>query len=175
MLRPALAAIAIAAAVAFVRAGASTAIAQAIEAPVAFNQTLLDRALVVIPAINRYATSSDAPQTEAAAQARLEQVCTEAGFETQDQCTNTIGYVGIMIGGFDPATRTFKDPIARMRARIAEIEANPQLPAATKEQMTAPIKEAVAGFRHIIPAAHLQLMTANGRHIFKTLATQGKK
>ena len=175
MIRSALSAIAVAAAFALTPAGPSKAIAQAADAPVEFNQTLLDRWLVVIPAINRFATSSDTPQTDAAAQARLEQVCAQAGFETYDQCTNTIGYVGILVGGFDPSTRTFQDPIARMRARIAEIEANTKLPAATSERMTAEMKDFVAGFRHAIPAAHLRLMTANGRHIFKTLATQGNK
>ena len=175
MLRSALSAIAVAAALTFAPAGPSIAVAQSTDAPLELNQTLLDRWLIVIPAINRFAASSDAPQTEEAGQERLERVCIEAGFETQDQCTTTIGYVGILIGGFDPATKTFKDPIARMRSRVAEIEANTQLPDATKEQMTTPIKEILAGFRHTIPTSHLQLMTANARHIFKTLATQGKK
>ena len=175
MIRLIISAIAVAAAFVLIPAGLSSAIAQTADAPVEFNQTLLDRWLVAIPAINKFSTSSDTPQTDAAAQARLEQVCAQAGFETYDQCTNTIGYVGILVGGFDPSTRTFQDPIARMRARIAEIEANTKLPLATREQMTAEMKGFVAGFRHTIPAAHLQLMTANGQHIFKTLATQGKK
>ncbi|MEO8651676.1 MAG: hypothetical protein ABI391_05180 [Hyphomicrobiaceae bacterium] len=173
MLRSALCAVA--ATLALTSAARSTAIAQSADAPVEFNQTLLDRWLVVIPAINRYAASSDAPQTEAAAQARLEHVCAEAGFETHDQCTTTIGYVGTIFGGFDPHTRTFQDPIVKIRARIAEIEANAQLPAAAKEQMTAPMKEVITGFRHPIPAAHLQLMTANAMRIFKTLAPHGRK
>jgi hypothetical protein len=172
MLRPTLAAIALATTLAI---SATGSIAQSTERPVEFNLTLLDRALIVIPAVNRYATSSDAPLSEAAAQERLQNVCKEAGFDTQDQCTTTIGYVGILIGGFDPATKSFQDPIEKMRARIAEVEADTRIPAATKEQMTGPMKDMIAGFRRPIPAAHLQLMTANARHIFKTLATEGKK
>lgn len=174
MFRSTFSAIAVAATLALTSASPSIALAQATDAPPELTQALLDRWLVVIPAINRFAASSDAPQTEEAAQARLERVCIEAGFETHDQCTTTIGYVGILIGGFDPATKTFKDPIAKMRARIAEVEANTRLPTATKEQMTTQMKEMLAGFRHTIPASHLQLMTANAGHIFKTLATQGK-
>ena len=175
MLRSALFAIAAATALAFVPTGSSIALAQPAEKPIELNKTLLDRWLIVIPAINKLAASTDAPQTEEAAQVRLRTACSDAGFETYDQCTATIGYVGILIGGFDPATKTFQDPIARMRARIAEIEADTTLSAAAKDQMTAPIREAVAGFRHAIPAEHLQLMTANARHIFKTLAQQRRK
>jgi hypothetical protein len=175
MIRRTLCAITIATTLAIGAPSAPSAIAQSTDAPVELNLTLLERALIAIPAINRYAASSDAPQNEVAAQARLEQVCAEAGFDSQDQCTTTIGYVGILIGGFDPATKSFQDPIQKMRTRIAEVEADARMPAAAKEQITAPMKEAITGFRRPIPQAHLQLMTANARYIFKTLATQGRK
>jgi hypothetical protein len=175
MLRSALFALAVAAAVALSPIGPSTAVAQAVAPPVEFNQTLLDRWLIALPAINRLSTSSNAPQTDEAARPHLERICAEAGFETFDQCTTTVAYAGMLIGGFDPPTKTFQDPIAKLRARITEVESDPKLPAAAKEQITAPMREVVTGFRHIIPAEHLQLMTTNGKHIFKTLATQGKR
>lgn len=175
MLRPALFAIAVTASLALTSTSPSTAVAQAVGAPLELNQTLLDRWLIVIPAINRLAAPGDAPQMEDAGQAQLERICIDAGFETHAQCTTTIGYVGILIGGFDPTTKTFKDPVEKIRARIADIEANTQLPVATKEQMTTQMREMLAGFRHTIPTSHLHLMTANARHIFKTLATHDKK
>jgi hypothetical protein len=175
MLRAALSALAVATALTLLSVAPSTAIAQTAAAPVEFNQTLLDRRLIAIPAINRLSKSGNAPQTEEAAQSHIKRICKESGFETYDQCTSTIGYVGMLVGGFDPATKTFQNPIEKMRARIAEIEGNTKLSAAAKEQMTAPMKEVVAGFPHTIPTAHLQLMTANGMHIFKTLAAQAKK
>ncbi len=140
-----------------------------------FNQALLDGWLRAVPAMATLNASTDAPKTDEALRPHMERICTEAGFASFEQCGTTIAYAGILFSGFDPRTRTFKNPSDAMRERIALIEGNAQMPLQAKEAMLAPMMEAAAGFPKDIPDAHLRLMADNRDRIFKALKPGGKQ
>ncbi len=175
MLRTTFSVLAIAAALISSHLGQPVAQAQTAAPAAEFNQTLLDRWLVAVPAIAALKASANAPQTDDAARPHMERICTDAGFASFEQCGTTIAYAGILFSGFDPRTRSFKDPAAMMRARVAEIEANAQMPPQAKEGMLAQMREAAAGFPKDIPDAHLRLMADNRDRIFKTLGGNRKR
>jgi len=169
MMRAALAALAITAVLISSSIDRPVALAQTAEPATEFNQTLLDRWLIAVPAIAALKASTTTPQTDGDAGPHMERICTNAGFDTTEQCGTTIAYAGILFSGFDPRTRTFKDPAAMMRTRIAEMEASTQMPSQSKDKLLAQMKEAAAGFPKEIPEAHLRLMAENRDRIFKTL------
>ena len=175
MLRSALSAIAVTAALAFASAGPTTAIAQPTDAPAEFSQPLLDRWLTVFPEIAKLRHGGATSPSEAEGLAHMTSICAQSGFESFDQCTTTIGYAGMLFAGFDPRTGTFKDPIAMAHTNIARIEGNARMPAEAKERATAPMREIIAAFPNDIPEAHLRLMTANRDRIFRVLKGAAQK
>jgi hypothetical protein len=175
MFRTAFLVVAIAAALTSSAVGQRDAAAQTPAPATEFNQTLLDRWLVAAPAMAALNASANAPKTDEDARPHMERICADAGFASFEQCGTTIAYAGILFSGFDPRTRSFKDPASMMRARIAEIETNTQMPPQAKESMLAQMKEAAAGFPKDIPEAHLRLMADNRDRIFKALGGNRKR
>ena len=138
------------------------------------NQSLLDRWLVVMPAVINLGKSDAAPQTDDAARPHMEKICAAAGFESYDQCAEVIGYVGMIVSACDRRSRTFRDPILLMRRELARLEADTKMPAAARNQAIAEMKEIVAAFPNGFPASDIQLMNANRDRVFAVLIATTK-
>jgi hypothetical protein len=147
--------------------------AQHVVAPVEFNQTLLDRWLVVFPAAVSMARPDAAPMSDNQLQAYLERACAEAGFAGYEQCAEVFGYAGMILSACDRRSRSFRDPIKLMRLEIAKIEANTTLSPEQKAKATAELRRVVARFPDNIPEAHLLLMAANRDRIFEVVLKAG--
>lgn len=142
--------------------------------PVELNQSLLDRWLVVMPAVINLGKSDAAPQTDDAARPHMEKICADAGFQSYDQCAEVIGYVGMIVSACDRRSRTFRDPILLMRRELARLEADTKMPAAARNQAIAEMKEIVAAFPNGFPASDIQLMNANRDRVFAVLIATTK-
>ena len=142
--------------------------------PIALNQSLLDRWLVVMPAVINLGKSDAAPQTDDAARPHMEKICADAGFQSYDQCAEVIGYVGMIVSACDRRSRTFRDPILLMRRELARLEADTKMPAAARNQAIAEMKEIVAAFPNGFPASDIQLMNANRDRVFAVLIATTK-
>lgn len=142
--------------------------------PIALNQSLLDRWLVVMPAVIALGKSDAAPQTDDAARPHMEKICADAGFQSYDQCAEVIGYVGMIVSACDRRSRTFRDPILLMRRELARLEADTKMPAAARNQAIAEMKEIVAAFPNGFPASDIQLMNANRDRVFAVLIATTK-
>jgi hypothetical protein len=139
-------------------------------APIQLDQSLLDRWIVAMPQVIKLGKSGT-PQTDDALRPHLNRICAEAGFDSYDQCGETIGYVGMIVSACDRKSGTFRDPIVMMRRQIRRIEANAKLSPDDKEKATAELKHIVARFPNNLPEAHIGLVTANRDRIFAVLAT----
>jgi len=142
--------------------------------PIELNQSLLDRWLVVMPAVINLGKSDAAPQTDDAARPHMEKICAQAGFQSYDQCAEVIGYVGMIVSACDRRSRTFRDPILLMRRELARLEADTKMPAAARNQAIAEMKEIVAAFPNGFPASDIQLMNANRDRVFAVLIATTK-
>lgn len=142
--------------------------------PIELNQSLLDRWLVVMPAVINLGKSDAAPQTDDAARPHMEKICADAGFQSYDQCAEVIGYVGMIVSACDRRSRTFRDPILLMRRELARLEADTKMPAAARNQAIAEMKEIIAAFPNGFPASDIQLMNANRDRVFAVLIATTK-
>jgi hypothetical protein len=116
-------------------------------------------------AVGKTEAQSDAEtQSDAEAEAFLEEACGRAGFPNTDKCSDTIGYLGMLISGYDPRTRRYGDPRAAAERRIAEIEANAKMSQAAKEGALAMNRQGLEMLRQVlpnpVPEAHLAIMNA---------------
>ena len=149
---------------------AMTAKAQPQPAPlVDLDQTLLERWIAVVPTLVSLSKSSASPQTDADARPHMERMCTEAGFDTYDQCAQVIAYVGMIVSACDRRTQTFSDPVVVMRRHLARLRANTRMPAAKREQAVAEVEKILAEMPDRFPEAHIALMNANRARIFAAL------
>jgi hypothetical protein len=139
-------------------------------APIQLDQALLDRWIVAMPQVIKLGKSG-APLTDDALRPHLDRICAEAGFDSYDQCGETIAYVGMIVSACDRRNRTFRDPVVMTRRQIRRIEADAKLSPADKEKATAELKQIVARFPNNLPQAHIGLVTANRDRIFAVLAT----
>src|SRR5262245_17917507 len=141
------------------------------------SSVLMDRWLLVQKELaarlnaDRAAGKPQLEQSEAESEAFLNEACTKAGFSSTDECSCTIGYVGVLFSGYDPRTRRFGDPAAAAERRIAEIEANQKMSQAAKEEALANDRQALEILRQALPGpvpeAHLKLMNAYHDRIFE--------
>ena len=51
--------------------------------------------------------------------ATLDDICTQAGFESAKSCNCTVFYVALLLNGFDSDKKTFVDPAQAVEARLA--------------------------------------------------------
>jgi hypothetical protein len=113
---------------------------------------------------DRAAGKPELEQSEAESETFLNEACTKAGFASTDECSCTIGYVGVLVSGYDPRTGRYGDPAAAAERRIADIEANPKMSQAAKEEALAINRQALEILRQVLPGpvpeAHLELMNA---------------
>lgn len=135
---------------------------------VELSPVVMDRWLVVQKEIvaRRKAdlAAGKAEQSDEEAQAFFDEICGKAGFASTDECSDTIGYVGMLVTGYDPRTRRYGDPAAAAQRRIAEIEANTKMSQAAKDEALAVSREGLEMLRQVlpnpVPEAHLELMNA---------------
>ncbi len=149
-----------------------TLAAQAQQQPaplVDLNQTLLERWIAVVPTLVSLSKSGAAPQSDADARPHMERICTQAGFDSSDQCAQVIGYVGMIVSACDRRTQTFGDPVLVMRRHLARLRANTRMPAAKREQAVAEVETILAEMPDRFPEAHIALMNANRARIFAAL------
>jgi hypothetical protein len=139
---------------------------------VELDQSLLEKWLLLMPQMTRLVQSGSMPQTEQEAQAVLERVCTKAGFDGYEQCTQVLGYVGMIASAWNPATRSFRDPLVQMRAQLASLEADTSPPTPERNRTIAEMKQILANLPEHIPQEHLQLVTANHDRV---LAATGRQ
>lgn len=154
--------------------GPPAAQAQKHMSPIVLDQSLVDRWLLAMPAMIKLGTSSSTPQTDDAVRPQVERICSEAGFDSYDQCGEVIGYVGMIVSACDRRARTFRDPIVLMRRQIARIESDMSLSPEERDKATAELKEIVARFPENLPQTHIRLMTANRDRVFAALASSAK-
>ena len=152
-------------------ASSSARAQQSSAGPMELNQELLDRWLVAAPALAKLGKSAAAPQTNEAAAPHVERICTEAGFQTYDQCGQVIGYVGMIVSACDRRSQTFRDPIVLMRRQLVRLQADTKMLPEARAEAIATVKEILADFPNGFPAEHIALVNANRDRIFAAIAT----
>ncbi len=139
---------------------------------VELDQSLLDKWLLLMPQFDQLKRSGKMPQSEEAARTLIAGVCTKAGFDSSDQCTQVLGYVGMIVSTWDPRTRSFRDPMPRMRSQLARLEADTSPPTPQREQAIAQMKQVLARFPEQFPPEHVQLIAANQDRVLAAIGQQ---
>jgi len=133
------------------------------------DQSLLDKSIIALPQIAKLGMSATVPQTEEELRKQLERICTDAGFDSYDQCAQVTGYVGMIISAWDQRALRFRDPIVLMRAQLSRLEADTSPPTPEREQTMVQMKEILGRFPGGVPRAHLDLATSNRDRIFEAI------
>lgn len=109
--------------------------------------------------------------SESESQTIYVEACGKAGFASLQECIATMGYVGVLVSGYEPDTRRYIDPLFAARRRILEIEMNSKLSQDEKEKALVSRREAFEVLRKILPGpvpkAHLELMDYYHRRIME--------
>ena len=75
--------------------------------------------------------------------AQLDAVAKKNGFASYDDYNNVIDNIGLVIGGFDPATKKYVGTEAVIKAQIAEVQADKKMSAKDKKEALADLNEAL--------------------------------
>lgn len=75
--------------------------------------------------------------------AQLDGVAKKNGFSSYDEYSNVIDNIGLVLGGFDPATKKYVGPEAVIKAQIAQIQADKKMPAKDKKEALADLNDAL--------------------------------
>ncbi|HEX3115613.1 MAG TPA: hypothetical protein VHQ48_09050 [Bradyrhizobium sp.] len=75
--------------------------------------------------------------------AQLEAVAKKNGFASYDEYNNVVDNIGLVLGGFDPATKKYVGSEAVIKAQIAQVEADNKMPAKDKKQALADLNAAL--------------------------------
>jgi hypothetical protein len=75
--------------------------------------------------------------------AQLEAVAKKNGFASYDEYTDVDENISLVLGGFDPATKTYVGSDAVIKSQIAEIEADKKMSAQDKKQAPAGLIKAL--------------------------------
>jgi hypothetical protein len=81
------------------------------------------------------------PDPKAAAQ--LEEAARKNGFASYEEYNNVIDNLGLVLAGFDPATKKYVGTEAVIKAQIAEVEADNKMPAKDKKQALDDLNQAL--------------------------------
>jgi hypothetical protein len=81
------------------------------------------------------------PDPKAAAQ--LEEAARKNGFASYEEYNNVIDNLGLVLAGFDPATKKYVGTEAVIKAQIAEVEADNKMPAKDKKQALGDLNQAL--------------------------------
>ena len=75
--------------------------------------------------------------------AQLDGVAKKNGFASYDEYNTVIDNIGLVLGGFDPASKKYVGPEAVIKAQIAQVQADKKMPAKDKEEVLADLNEAL--------------------------------
>jgi hypothetical protein len=75
--------------------------------------------------------------------AQLDAIAKKNGFASYDEYNDVIDNISLVLGGIDPATKKYIGPEAIIKAQIAEIQADNNMPANDKKQALADLNEAL--------------------------------
>jgi hypothetical protein len=75
--------------------------------------------------------------------AQLDAVAKKNGFASYDDYNNVTDNIGLVIAGFDPATRKYVGNDAVIKAQIAEVQADKKMSAKDKKEALADLNEAL--------------------------------
>ncbi|MES2197743.1 MAG: hypothetical protein V4517_25265 [Pseudomonadota bacterium] len=75
--------------------------------------------------------------------AQLDGVAKKNGFASYDEYNDVIDNIGIVLAGFDSATKKYVGSEAVIRAQIAEVQADKKLPAKDKKEILSDLNEAL--------------------------------
>ena len=74
---------------------------------------------------------------------QLDDVAKKNGFASYDEYNNVIDNIGLVLGGFDPATKKYVGPEAVIKAQIAQVQADKKISANDKKAVLADLNEAL--------------------------------
>src|SRR5260221_8181794 len=75
--------------------------------------------------------------------AQLDGVARENGFASYDEYTNVVGNIGIVLAGFDPATKQYVGIDAVIKAQIAQVKADKEMSPSDKKEALAELNDAL--------------------------------
>jgi hypothetical protein len=75
--------------------------------------------------------------------AQLDDVAKKYGFASYDDYNVVIDNIGIVLAGFDPATKKYVGPEAVIKAQIAQVQADKKIPAKNKKEVLADLNAAL--------------------------------
>ena len=75
--------------------------------------------------------------------AQLDAIAKKNGFASYDEYNDVIDNISLVLGGIDPATKKYVGPEAIIKAQIAQIQADNNMPANDKKQALADLNEAL--------------------------------
>lgn len=76
-------------------------------------------------------------------QAELEAIAKKHGFATFTDFDDVAYNISLVLGGLDPQTGAFTDPVTAIKREIADVNADATIPAADKKQMLDELNEAL--------------------------------
>jgi hypothetical protein len=85
----------------------------------------------------------DNGRTDPNAIAQLEAAAKKNGFASYEEYTNVVDNIGLVLGGFDPATRKYVGTEAVIKAQIAQVEADKKMAAKDRQQALDDLNEAL--------------------------------
>ena len=74
---------------------------------------------------------------------QLEAVAKKNGFASYEEYSSVMDNIGLVLGGFDPATKKYVGSEAVIKAQIAQVEADKKMSAADKKQALADLNTAL--------------------------------
>jgi hypothetical protein len=75
--------------------------------------------------------------------AQFDDVAKKNGFASYDEYNGVIDNIGIVLAGFDPATKKYVGPEAVIKAQIAQVQADKKIPAKNKKEVLADLNAAL--------------------------------
>jgi hypothetical protein len=75
--------------------------------------------------------------------AQLDAIAKKNGFASYDEYNNVVDNIGIVLAGFDPATKKYVGTEAVIKAQIAQVQADKKMPAKDKKAALADLDEAL--------------------------------
>ncbi len=131
----------------FAATSADHAVAQSAEAPLK-QVALTDAQIKGVLAASKDmdAVTAKLPENappDAKATAQLDAVAKKNGFASYDEYNNVTDNIGLVLAGFDPATKKYVGSDAVIKAQIAQIEADKKMSAKDKKEAMADLNEAL--------------------------------
>ena len=85
----------------------------------------------------------DNAKPDAKVTAQLDEAVRKNGFASYDEYNNVVDNIGMVLVGFDPATKKYVGTEAVIKAQIAQVEADKKMPAKEKKEALAGLNDAL--------------------------------